>query len=234
MHVDARITGDFIGANISDRIVGFGSDSDCTASVTTKKVESWQGEGAYVVANAGAYDALGLNHIRGLTQARIIGAAYSIGSVEDLPAIYDLASSDAIRLLVSLDTNDAIRENKSFKDVSGNSVRPILDWDTRARMIGLQSIRSKHDLVDFVTKHGPGACTVCEGESCWHSDVSFSVASTGADLTIVKSLNPGLADRYGADRFHIIDESEGAFFDKVLDSQISTSALVRRVKKDME
>ena len=60
------------------------------------------------------------------------------------------------------------------------------------------------------------------------------MASTGADLTVVKSLSESTRNRYPENTFHVVDESDGAFFDKVLDSQISTSALIRRVRQDKE
>ncbi len=232
MDLNSNITNNLMNSVIKGRISGSDGATECTAVTARQKVEQWQGDGQYVVANAGAYDALGLNHLRGLIQSRVIGAAYKLGSTEDLGAIYDFASSDQIRLIVSLDTNRAIRDNKSFRNETGNSIRPLYDWGTRASMLALQSIRSSHDLVDFITKHGPGACNICGDDSCWHSDKTYSVASTGADLTIVKSLNQTTKDQYGDSAFHVVNEGEGAFFDQVLNSQISTSALVRRVKMD--
>lgn len=232
MDLNSSLTNSFIKSSIEGRISGFSGGAECVAVAARRKVEQWHSDGQYVVANAGAYDALGLNHLRGLIQARIIGAAHKLGSTEDINAIYDLASSDQIRLIVSLDTNEAIRNNKSFRPETGDSIRPLFDWDTRASMLALQSIRSGHNLIDFITKHGPGACNICGDDSCWHSDETYSVASTGADLTIVKSLNQVTRDRYNDRDFHIVDESEGAFFDRVQYSQISTSALVRRVKLD--
>lgn len=230
MKVKPDIINGFIDSNLRDRILVF--PDRCTAELTRDRVIKWQELGAFVVANAGAYDVLGLNHIRGLIQARIIGAAYRIGSLEDLNAVYDLAVSDEIRLLVSLDTNEAIEENKSFKKENGGSARPLLDWETRAKMLALQAISGKHDLVDFITKHGPSACNFCDNESCCHSYKTYNIASSGADLTIIKSPNQVAFSRHPSSRFHVINENDGAFFDNVLDSQISTTALVKRARKD--
>jgi len=232
MDFNPNITKNFLDLSVDSRISGEEKNAECTDTLAKQKVNEWQKEGSFVVANAGAYDGLGLNHLRGLTQARLIGAAYKIGSLNDLSAVYDLASSDEIRLIVSLDTNEAIRENKSFRSESGGSIRPLFDWETRARMLALQSIRSSTYLVDYITKHGPGACEVCDNDSCSHSNVTYNVASSGADLTIVKSLKQVTIDTYKNSKFHIIDENDGAFFDKVLGAQISTTALVKRVKKD--
>ena len=228
MKVEAAITNSFIADSIRDRVID--ADDGCIADQTKEKVSEWHRNGSFVVANAGAYDVLGLNHLRGLMQARIIGAAYALGSTEDLTALYDLASSSALRLLVSLDTNEAISENKSFLEQTGLSVRPILDWQTRSTTLALQSMGGKHNLVDFITKHGPSACTVCGNESCPHSSETYNVASSGADLTIIKVYSPDTFSTYPYSQFHVINEQEGAFFDKVLDAQISTTALVRRIK----
>lgn len=232
MTFDSAVTNRFIANHTEDRIDSL--DDGCTAEKSQQKVSEWHKVGAFVVANAGAYDILGLNHLRGLTQARIIGAAYKLGDFQDLSAIYDLASSDEIRLILSLDTNEAIAENKSKKAIGGGSIRPSLDWQTRATMLALQAVGGKQNMVDFITRHGPSACQFCPNDTCWHSDKTYNVASTGADLTVVKSLNPATRELYSDSVFHIIDESDGAFFDKVLDSQISTSALIRRVRQDKE
>lgn len=232
MRIDPDISNNFIASRIDNRIIGVDGQNGCTGVMTIRKVKEWHEAGSFVVANAGAYDSLGLNHMRGLIQARIIGAAYKIGSLENLSEVYDLASSDEIRLIVSLDTNEAVRDNKSFSAASGNSARPLYDWETRAKMLALQSFSSEHNLVDYVTKHGPNACIVCEHDSCSHSDTTYNIASSGADLTIVKSLDAAVSNRYPNNSFHVINENEGAFFDRVLNSQISTTALVKRVKED--
>lgn len=234
MEINTRLTNDFILGSIDHRIVNLTDDEKCTADITKSRVAAWQAEGGFVVANAGAYDILGLNHLRGLMQARIIGAAYKLGSVEKPEEVYELASSDEIRLVVSVDTNGAIAENKSFKETSGASIRPILDWETRAKMLALQSFGGRHDLVDFVTKHGPNACPVCTDESCAHSSDVYSVASSGANLTVIKAHNQATFDRHPDSHFHVIDEMEGAFFDRILDSKISTTALVKRIRMQKE
>ena len=69
MAFDSVITNRFIANNIETRISNL--DEGCTAEVARQRVAVWHQMGAFVVANAGAYDILGLNHLRGLTQARI-------------------------------------------------------------------------------------------------------------------------------------------------------------------
>lgn len=229
--VNSEFVTSFIDQQLRERIVGHDWASEgCTAEITAKKVDAWQQNGSFVVANAGGYDAMGLNHIRGLVQARIIGAVHQLGEGAKVNDVFELASSDEIRLLVSVDTNRAIEENKSFKPEGKYTVRPLLDWNTRAATLALQAIGGRHDLVDFVTKHGPGACTVCKNETCSHSSKTFNIAESGADLVVIKQADRTTFNRYPNTSFHVIDEAEGAFIDRLLGEQISTSALVRRIK----
>lgn len=229
---NVELVSSFIDQQLVERVVGYGQSSEeCTAEVTANKVDTWQQDGSFVVANAGGYDAMGLNHIRGLIQARIIGAVHRLGEGAKKRDVFDLAVSDEIRLLVSVDTNGAIEESKSFKSEGGHAVRPLFDWSTRAATLALQGIGGRHDLVDFVTKHGPEACVVCQNETCAHSSKTFNIAESGADLVVIKQADGATFNRYPNASFHVIDETEGAFIDRLLGEQISTSALVRRIKE---
>lgn len=232
MATNAELTNCFIDLSIQDRIVNYSEQTQCTADATIDRVAMWQRAGSFVVANAGGFDSMGLNHLRGLIQARIIGATYKLGEDASPSEIYELASSDEIRLLVSVDTNGAIEQNKSFKVQTALAIRPLLDWRTRARTLALQGMGGKRNLVDYITKHGPHACPVCENEGCNHSSKTFNIAASGADVVVLKSLNPETVTRYQETSFHEIDETEGAFHDDVLCGQISTSALIRRIQQE--
>lgn len=223
----SRLTNDFIESVVRERMA---TDLVCVSEGVRSKVAAWRKAGAFVVGNAGAYDIMSVNHIRGLAQARILGAMYSLGEGSTDEDVYELASSDDIKLVVSLDTNAALEENKSWQDFSGGSIRPVLDWNTRAVMLAMQSFGGSHNMVDFVTRHGPGACGVCLTGDCLHENENYSVASAGVDVVVVKSGSDRIKELYPRSRFHIIDEQEGAFFDTVLCSQISTSAIVRRIR----
>jgi hypothetical protein len=229
MKISPKLTTDLIIGNSRDVILN--GDLGCTAEITRGKVSSWKQLGAYVVAIAGAYDMLGLNHIRGLVQARIAGAAYMLGTTNNISKLSDLALSDELKLLVSLDTNGAVEENKSFNQDGGGSVKPILDWSTRATMLTSPALRGRR-LVDFITKHGPNSCNVCQPESCLHSSKTYSVASTDADLIVVKSHNNETFARHPKSLFHVIDESKGAFSDTLLGEQISTSSIIKRIRSE--
>ncbi len=229
METNAELTNNFINQSINNRIVNWTGEDKCTAEATSTLVDTWHRTGSFVVANAGGYDSMGLNHLRGLMQARIIGAIHLLGGEGSVNDIYELASSEDIRLLISLDTNDALEENKSYKANGAYSVRPLLDWDTRARTLALQGFGGGRELVDFITKHGPLACSVCVAESCNHSSKTFNIADSGADLIVLKDINTDQLANYPNTSFHVIEETEGAFHDKLLGGQISTSALVRRI-----
>lgn len=232
MASNSELTKKFIDEIVNEKIIGFNGENNCTAEETKSRVDKWRKLGSYVVANSGGYDALGLNHLRGLMQARIIAATHKLGNDAKNSDIQDLAISDEIKLLVSLDTNRAIEDNKSFKNTEAYSVRPLLDWDTRAITLALLGIAERHQLVDFVTRHGPQACTICKSESCIHSSKTYNVASSGADLVIIKQLDTATSSRYPESNFHVIDESDGAFYDRLLANQISTSALIRRIRTE--
>lgn len=233
----AKITQDFMEKNVNSRI--YDSSDGCIATATRNKVEQWHKMGAYVVGNAGGYDILTINHLRGLTQARIIGATYKLMECNDNPKekdILELAGSDGIKLLVSLDTDEAIAENKSFSKIGGNSIRPVLGWKTRAGMLALQAFGNQINLVDFITAHGPNACPTCGGKNCWHSSVKYSVATTGVDLTVLKD-GKGADDtvaRLPEKNFYKIREDDLAFSDNLLGGQISTSAIIKRIRKERE
>jgi hypothetical protein len=230
MKIEPYITNNYIEASVRGRITPYG---ECVSSAAQRQVVGWQETGSFVVANAGGYDMFGLNHLRGLIQARIIGAAYKLGenSLDSPSDVYDLAASDEIKMIVSVDTNQAIHNGKSFRSESGSIERPVLDWDTRARMIALQAFGSSCNLVDFITRHGPQACSICNG-GCVHEKRTYSVASTGADLTVVKSISEQ-TQLHPDSLFHVIDEADGAFVDRLLCSRISTTALIKYIKGEV-
>lgn len=233
----AKTTRAFMQASVNSRT--YNPSDGCIETTTKNKVKQWHELGAFVVGNAGGYDILTLNHLRGLVQARIIGATHKLMESDDNPKekdVLELAGSDEIRLLLSLDTNEAIMENKSFLEVGGNSIRPVLDWKTRAGMLALQTFGNQVNLVDFITAHGPNACAACENNNCWHSNKKYSVATTGVDLTVLKD-GKGADDtiaRLPEKKFYKIREDSLAFSDDLLDGQISTSAIIKRIRKERE
>lgn len=232
MKISSETTSRFINSTTQHRI---SSDQLCVADEVQTIVSEWQANGSFVVGNAGAYDILSVNHVRGLIQARLVGAVYMLEALGQDPYksaedLYSVAGSSDIKLLISLDTNDALQENKSMKESSGGAVRPVLDWNTRALMLSFQVFGCTRNLVDFITRHGPQACSFCKKGECLHESKEYSVASTGVDLTVAKDYKQVSLDRYSDRKFYIINEEDGAITDRVLCGQISTSAIIRRIR----
>ena len=228
-----EITNVLLNSQFESSIISHSNLVDCTEVITKKRVEKWKSQGSFVVGNSGGYDLLSLNHIRGLVQARIIGAVILLGEGASVPDIFEVAGSDRIKLLISLDTNLAIEENKSRGTESNGAIRPLLDWETRAKILSLQSFNHHQPLVNFITRHGPNSCNICEADSCWHANKKYNVASTGVDVTVLKSIDEPTINRYPDSKFYLIDENKHAFFDQILEGQISTSAILKRIRSDI-
>jgi len=97
------------------------SISECTYVQSKEKISNWKQMDNFVVANGGTFDILSLNHVRGLVQCRILGAMSIIG-INELDhnstianEVYKLATSDELKIIVSIDTNEAVETNKSKK-----------------------------------------------------------------------------------------------------------------------
>ena len=221
---------------------GTADEKGCTHENALKVVNRWKNEGAFVVANAGAFDLLGLNHIRGLIQCRVIGAMCLLGLddiIEDKKTashVFDVAASNRIKLLVSIDTNKAVEDNKSRTENNGGAIKPILDWSTRAMMVASQSMPIPYsDLrrpsVDYITRHGPESCAEHGDDMCWHEDSAFSIASILPDLLVLKNSSEigSTLDKYSVGVVQI-DEHYDAFTDPLLDDQVSSSATIRRIR----
>jgi hypothetical protein len=218
------------------------SDSECINDSALKIVAGWKKTGSFVVANAGAFDLLGLNHIRGLIQCRVIGAMSLLGvdeisnNPELAQTVYETAASEKIKLLVSIDTNRAVEDNKSRNEANGGSVKPIFDWYTRAMMVASQSMPIPNStlripLADHITRHGPGACSAHQEDMCWHEDTGFSLASLDPDLLIIKNVsNIGTSlDQYQVN-IALIDEHFDAFTDPLVGGEISSSSTIKRIR----
>lgn len=211
----------------------------CVHEDALAKVMGWKALGSCVVANAGAFDLLSLNHIRGLIQCRIIGAMCLAGVKEiefgssHSSEVIQLAASDEVRLIVSIDTNQAIEDNKSLKPKKGNVIKPILDWDTRAMMVASQSMpipgtSTRRQVADYITRHGPSACLA--HENCWHEDSTFSLASLDPDI-LVRKEDPSIKQtRVYDSKIVVIDEHDNAFVDRLINDEICSTNIAKRIK----
>ena len=147
--------------------------------------------------NAGTYDILTRNHILGLVQCRTLGAMTLLGlekieTDSQQRAVHKLAASEAVHLMVTLDTDMAIREAKSRLPSKGGAPKPTLGWDTRAAMLAMQSIpiegyASRRHAVDFITRHGPECCQACAAEKCINRDNALMAVGLQPDLVVVNA-----------------------------------------------
>lgn len=241
---------ELMGGDFTDRIISpTGSGGECSLVETQRKMRHWKELGKFTVFNAGAFDVLGLNHVRGLVQCRALGAMSLLGieKIEtqvDYQAVHRVAASDQIGLMITIDTNKALEDGKSRRLDKGNAPKPTLDWGTRAAMLAVQSMPAlgyehRINLVDYITRHGPGCCAVCAGSACTNEDNARMAAALQPDLVVVNTgSKQTIADLTGykqdgqlsGTELVTIDESEGAFSDQVLGGIISTTAIINRIR----
>jgi hypothetical protein len=239
-----------MGGDFGDRIISStGGDRECSFLETQRTMQLWKGFNKLTVFNAGAFDLLGLNHVRGLVQCRAIGAMSLLGieKVEDegdYQAVHRVAASDQIRLMVTVDTNSALEDGKSRRPDKGNAPKPTLDWSTRAAMLAVQSIpmpgyEYRVNLVDCITRHGPGCCGVCTAGACTNEDNALMAVALQPDLVIVNTGSRQTIDDLTSCKqdgllpnteLVAIDERVEAYSDSVLGGIVSTTAIIKRVR----
>jgi hypothetical protein len=221
----------------------------CTFDTTSEQIEAWRADGRFSVFNAGTYDILTLNHILGLVQCRTLGAMALLGlnkieTKKDQRVVHDVAASDSIHLMVTLDTNRALEEGKSRRPQKGGAPKPTLDWYSRAIMLAMQSIpspgyESRRGIVDYITRHGPGCCGVCEDGLCTNEDNAAMAVKLQPDLVVVNSESfKTVADlkRYKEEgqlpgtQIAVIREKDNEYFDPILGSAVTTTSIIKRVR----
>jgi len=214
----------------------------CETQFATETIHEWKSQGCFTAALSGGFDLLTLNHICGLVQARLLAAAYALGikisedvSQQGLAEVIALAESSQLKLLVSVDTNAAISQAKSHNPKKGGTERPLLDWATRAKTISMLSMPEEDNcrtrmIVDCITAHGAAACKI--HEQCLVEQPDYEVFNLKPDVTIMKN-KYDIGDRprhYSDPSIILFDESIGAYSDKLLETQISTTAIIRRIQ----
>lgn len=239
---------DIIEGDFEERVHAISPDI-CTFRSAQERMEDWRLAGRFSVFNAGTYDILTLNHILGLVQCRTLGAMSlleldEIRTKQDQHVVHDLAASDSIHLMVTLDTNRALEEGKSRRPEKGNSPKPTLDWHSRAIMLAMQSIPSpgyeaRRGAVDYITRHGPDCCGVCTDGSCVNEDNALMTVHLQPDLVVVNSESKQtLADleRYGQEgllpqtKVSVIVEEENQYLDPILEGPVKTTTIINRVR----
>jgi len=235
--------------DFADRLTVTGANSDCSFEQAERKMKLWKRQGRFTVFSFGGFDILTPNHIRGLIQSRAIGAMCMLG-IEDVRTeeqyrqVHELAASDEIRLLVSIDTNRTLEEGKSRNPNKGGAPKPTLDWRTRATMVAAQSMPSpgykqRSNLADFITRQGWECCDSCKSVPCpseWHTNI---ISGLEPNLVVVRddllSTISYLGERkvgglLANTEVGLINEHEGAYTDPVLADVISTTAMIRHIR----
>lgn len=237
------IEGDFLGRvhELNNQV--------CSFDEAKQQIETWRQMGHFSVFNAGTYDILTLNHILGLVQCRTLGAMAlldieKIETNQQQHLVHDIAASDSIHLMVTLDTNRALEEGKSRRPDKGGAPKPTLDWYSRAIMLAMQSIPSpgyetRRGVVDYITRHGPECCGVHQSGTCTNEDNALMTVKLQPDMVVVNSESTRTVedmDRYKAEgllpntRVAVIVEAENQYLDPVLGGPVKTTSIINRVR----
>jgi len=213
----------------------------CESEHAVAQISTWKAAGFQSVAVTGGFDLLTLNHVRALVQARILAASYLLGIDPSQPltatessCLLDFASSPRLKLLVSVDTNEAICIAKGNNPQKGNVRRPFLDWKTRAKLISTLAMPDNTGtarlLVDAITAHGPRACHV--HEDCLVQKDGYEVYELSPDVIVMKDIyDAGNRPRsYDAANIVLFSEQAVSFTDSVLGGVVSTTNLIKRIK----
>lgn len=225
------------------------SSTECSFDAAAARMDSWREVGRFSIFNAGTYDLLTLNHILGLAQCRTLGAMSLLGinkieTLEQQQAVHETAASDAVHLMVTLDTNRALEEAKSRRPEKGGAPKPTLDWSTRAAMLAMQSIpapgyTSRRGVVDYITRHGPDCCTACDPGMCNNEDNALMTLKLKPDLVVVNADSIKTVtdiQRYKEEgllsgtEIAIVREEDNQYLDPILQGPIKTTTIIQRVR----
>ncbi len=221
----------------------------CSFDTAARQMETWRVDGSFSVFTAGTYDILTLNHILGLVQCRTLGAMAVLGldkieTKKEQHIVHGLAASDGIHLMVTLDTNQALEEAKSRRPEKGGAPKPTLDWYSRAIMLAMQSIPSpgyevRRGVADYITRHGPGCCRVCQQGECVNEDNALMTVELQPDLVVVNSASHRTLDdlaRYKEEgllrntRVASFVESDNEYYDPIIGGAVTTTSIINRVR----
>ncbi len=238
------IEGDF-----SDRIHEISPDA-CSFDSARGIIEAWRAQNYFSVFSAGAYDVFTLNHLRGLMQSRVLGAMSLVGIEEieteaDQQMVHEKAASDAIRLMVTLDTNRALEEGKSRRPDKGGAPKPILDWRSRAMTLATQFMPTPdynggRKAVDYITRHGPECCDVCQDGSCTNEDNATMALKLQPNLVVVNAASTNTVQDMRDfknkgwlpnTQVAVVVEDEEQYHDPILGGPLKTTAIIERARQ---
>lgn len=230
-------------------------DTEATERLT-EQIRDWRKLGRAIVFGSGVYDLMHPNHVAFFAQTRMaaVGALYDAGrydrnierswaelSDRERLAVYGDVADD-IRLIESVDGNDAVASRKGGKADKGNSARPILDWHTRATSIAAvghtPTGRGMLPLVDAVTIHdnvvpefvGTPHEGIMQMGTFVRPDV-WGVFCESDDVLEAAEQDPYLT-RLGRTSLVVLD-GHNFYHDALLGTSLSTTPIVRRVKGEL-
>lgn len=188
-------------------------DKDCNIREVLRITERWKNEGYRLVFTAGVFDIFHINHLLGLYNYKLMGGEKS-------------------KLIVSVDTDARVHENKSRIREKGGGEKPILSWKSRSLMLAKQCFNGRR-LVDLVIQHG---ADTCGGRRCPHDDNVDLAKIIDPDIIVVTYTSKETISRIRSDaklckKMRIIHEDELAYFDELLDENISDSAIIQRARR---
>jgi hypothetical protein len=234
--------------DFKDRILDI-TNGECSFFKTKQKIDQWREANIFSIFHPGTFDLLTINHVLGLTHSRVLGAMSlvklnKIKNHLDVQRIHAIAGSKKIGLMVSLDTNEGVKQSKSRNFKKGNCLKPTLDWKTRAYMLGIQSIPQSNynhrvNLVDYITLHGPECCKSCIEGECFNTSNTLLAVKLKPDLLIVNYKSKETINeikklqsqgQLKSTKVVIIKEEENQYFDAVLNNPIKTSAIIERIR----
>lgn len=210
---------------------------------------AWAREGKTVVFTSGAYDLLHLDHAAYLLDTKLQGAAshyrrqheaeYGL-PWENLPeeTQSELAGmflrADELRLVVSVDGNNKIARRKSGKAEKGGGARPILDWESRARLLATLSIDNgggSRPIVDAITINDP-----VDLGGTPHEDLFEQAAWLQPDVWAAYHESEYIFDEAPLDhRLRFVEIRKISkidyFGDALLEGKAGTTAILKRIQK---
>ncbi len=202
-------------SNLNDCLIT--SDySTCNIDELKQRTKQWKSEGYTIVFTAGVFDLLTINHLVALYHYKVVGG-------------------EKAKLIISIDTDERVRQSKAFVETKGNAVKPILSWKSRATMVAKQSLNHKQPLVDLILQHGDDTC---EGSRCPHDDNVSIAESINPDIVIVTSKSTSTIEKLrnspiiDSKKIEIINEEQLSYNDELLGKNISTSAIIERIRHE--
>ncbi len=224
----------------------------CSVQTAVEVMDQWRKLGAVTVFMAGTFDIPTPNHRLGLGEARLMAGALACGIDysklrEDTPddvmwQVQNAAASPRVKLMVTLDTDEAVRQSKAFRPEKGDCPKPIFGWNTRAYNLASYTAPRNdgtgQSMVDFITSHGPDACKAC-GDDCSSVDNALMVAALQPSLVVVNAQSTDTVKTVTEEMqsgklpntlIGFTNEQNHQFVDDLIGGRVSGTSIVRRAR----